>query len=189
MTHGAQGTRQVVMMAGQRGERDKGMDSGLGVIKRDTTAEPRRDSVGVGNDTRGEYGACDVHRAGTGGAYDVRADGVGVLDNGEHDAMAEPSGDRVGVGADTQDEYGACNVHGAGSGGAHGLRGDGVGVEDISKTPGDAWSSGDTADGNNRRGVERERDTCMVIGFGVIERDAMAELSGDKASVGDITRD
>jgi len=88
--HGAQGTRQVVMMAGQRGERDKGMDSGLGVIKRNTTAEPRRDSVGVGDDTRGEYGACDVHRAGMGGAYDVRADGVGVLDNGEHDAMAEP---------------------------------------------------------------------------------------------------
>jgi len=29
----------------------------------------------------------------------------------------------------------------------------------------------------------------MVIGFGVIERDAMAEPSGDKASVGDITRD
>jgi len=164
------------------------MDGGLEVIERDTTAEPSGDSVGVGDDTRGENGACDVRRAGLGGAHDVRADGVGVLDNGEHDAMAEPSGDRFGVGADTQDEYRACDVHGAGSGEVYGLRDDGVGVGDISEMPGDAWSLRDTANGNNRRGVERERDTCMVIGLGVIERDTTAEPSGDRASVSDVTR-
>ena len=85
--------------------------------------------------------------------------GLGVI---ERDATGEPSGDRVGVGDDTRGEHGACDVHGAGTGGAHGMRGDGVGVGDIGEVPGDAWSSGDTASGDDGRGAIGERDTGVV---------------------------
>ena len=76
-----------------RRERDAGMVGGLGVIERDATAEPSRDRRGVGDDTRGKHGACDVHGAGTGWAHGMRGDGVGVGDIGEVPGDAWRSGD------------------------------------------------------------------------------------------------
>ena len=74
-------------------ERDAGMVDGLEDIERDATAEPSGDRVGVGDDTRGKYGACDLHRAGTGGAHGMRGDGVGVGDIGEVPGDEWRSGD------------------------------------------------------------------------------------------------
>ena len=68
------------------------------------------------------------------------------------------------------------------------MRGDGVGVGDIGEVPGDAWSSGDTASGDDGRGAIGKRDTGVVCGLGVIERDATDEPSGDRFCVGDDTR-
>jgi hypothetical protein len=80
----------------------------------------------------------------------------------EHDGSTEPSGDRVGVGDGARGEHGACDVLGTSSGGAHGLRGDGVGVGDIGEVPGDARSSGDTADHDDGWAAGRQRDAGVV---------------------------
>jgi len=109
-------------------------------------------------------------------------DGFGVI---EDDTTAEPTRERVGVGDDPRGEHGACDVHGAGSGGAHGMRGDRVGVGDIGEVSGDAWRWGLTASGDDGKGSWRERDAGLVGGLEVIERDATAEPSGDRLSVGD----
>jgi len=68
------------------------------------------------------------------------------------------------------------------------MRGDGVGVGDIGEVPGDAWKTGDTAGGDDGRGAGSERDTGMVGGLGVFDRDATAEPSGDRVGVGDDPR-
>jgi len=49
-----------------------------------------------------------------------------------------------------------------------------VEVGDIGEVPGDAWRSGDTASCDDGRGARRERDTGVVIGYGVNERDETA---------------
>ena len=150
----------------------------------------RGDGVGVGD--IGEVPG-DAWRSGDAASVDDgrgewRERDAGVVDGLEviePDATAEPSRDRVGVGDDPREEHGACDVHGEGSGGAHGMPVDGVGVGDIGEVSVDAWSTGDTANGDDGRGAWRERDSGMVGGLGVIERDATAEPSGDRLSVGD----
>jgi len=74
-------------------EHDTGMVGGLEVIERDATAEPSGDRVCVAHYTRGEHGACDVHRVGSGGAHGMRGDGVGVGDIGEVPGDAWKTGD------------------------------------------------------------------------------------------------
>jgi len=153
----------------------------------------RGDGVGVGD--IGEVHG-DAWRSGdTAGGDDGRGAGrerdtglVGGLEVIERDATAEPSGDRVCVSHYTRGEHGACDVHGEGTGGAHGMRGDGVGVGDIDEVPGYAWRSGDTASGDDGRGAGRERDAGIVGGLGIVDRDAMAEPSGDRVGVGDDAR-
>jgi len=54
---------------GARRERDTGVVSRHGFDERDARAEQRGDRVDVGDDARGQHGACDVHGAGTGGAH------------------------------------------------------------------------------------------------------------------------
>jgi hypothetical protein len=48
--------------------------------ERDASTEPCRDRVGFSDGTRGEHGACDVHREGSERADRLRSDGVGVGD-------------------------------------------------------------------------------------------------------------
>jgi hypothetical protein len=52
-------------------ERDAGIVGGRGRAERDAATQSCGDRVGVGDGTRGEHGACDVHRAGS-----ERADGM-----------------------------------------------------------------------------------------------------------------
>ncbi len=73
-TGGADGRRR----AGR--ERDTGMVGRRARAERDESTEPCGDRVGVGDGTRGEHGACDVHRAGSDRADGLRSDGVGVGD-------------------------------------------------------------------------------------------------------------
>jgi hypothetical protein len=61
-------------------------------------------SVGVCDATRGEHGACDVHREGSDGADGLRGDGVGVGD------VCEVCGDAWGPG----DTTGGADGRGAG---------------------------------------------------------------------------
>ena len=56
---------------------------------------------------------------------------------------------------------------------------DGVGVGDIGEVSVDAWSTGDTASGDDGRGAGSERDTGMVGGHEVIQCHAFAESRWD----------
>jgi len=110
---------------------------------------------------------------------------LGVM---ECDAAAEPSGDSISADDDTRGDHEACGVHWRSSGGAHGMRGDRVGVRDISEVPGDAWSLGDTASGDDGRGLGRELHAGMDGGLRIVERNATAEPSGDRVCIVDNTR-
>jgi len=68
------------------------------------------------------------------------------------------------------------------------MRGDRVGVRDISEVPGDAWSLGDTASGDDGRGLGRELHAGMDGGLRIVERNATAEPSGDRVCIVDNTR-
>ena len=72
---------------------DAGMITGLGVIERDATAEPSRDSVGVVDDTRSKRGVCGVHESGSGGDHKMRGDKMGVGHIGEVPVDTWGSGD------------------------------------------------------------------------------------------------
>ena len=74
-------------------EREAGMITGLGVIERDATAEPSRDSVGVVDDTRSKRGVCGVHESGSGGDHKMRGDKMGVGHIGEVPVDTWGSGD------------------------------------------------------------------------------------------------
>jgi len=74
-------------------EHDTGVVIRLGVNERDARAERCRDRADVSDDTRGKYGARDIHRADTGGAHGMRGDRVGVGDIGEVPGDAWRSGD------------------------------------------------------------------------------------------------
>jgi len=67
------------------------------------------------------------------------------------------------------------------------MQGDGVGVGDIGEVPGDAWSSGDTASGDDGRGLGRELHAVMDGGLGIVERNTTAKPSGDSVGVVDNT--
>ena len=58
------------------------------------------------------------------------------------------------------------------------MRGDGVGVGDVGEVPGGAWSSGDSAGGDDGRGAGREHDARVLGGRGRIERDAASNRAG-----------
>ena len=68
------------------------------------------------------------------------------------------------------------------------MRGDGVGVGDVVEVQGDAWSTGDTAAGDDVGRAGREQDAGVVGGRGRLERDASSEPSGDRIGVGDGAR-
>jgi len=74
-------------------EHDTGVVSRHGINERDARAERRGDRAGVDDNTRGEHGTRDIHRADTGGAHGMRGDRVGVGDIGEVSSDAWRSGD------------------------------------------------------------------------------------------------
>jgi hypothetical protein len=76
-------------------QRDAGVVGGRGGLERDGSTEPSGDRVGVGDGARGEHGACDVHGTGSGGAHELRGDGVGVGDIGEVPGDAWSAGDEA----------------------------------------------------------------------------------------------
>ena len=63
-----------------RRECDTGMVGRRARAERDASTEPCGDRVGVGDGTRGEHGACDLHGTGSERADGLRGDGVGVGD-------------------------------------------------------------------------------------------------------------
>jgi hypothetical protein len=65
---------------GTEGERDEGVVGGHNRTEQNAASQPRRDRIDVDDGTRGEHGACDVHRTGSGGAHGMRGHGVGVGD-------------------------------------------------------------------------------------------------------------
>jgi len=153
----------------------------------------RGDRVGVGDisevpgdkQSSGDTASCDDGRA----AGRERDTGVVIgLGANERDETAEQRGDRIVINDDTRGEHGACDVHGVGTREAHGMRGDRVGVGDISEVPGDEWRPGDAASCDDGRAAGRERDTGVVIGLGVGERDAKTEQRRDRVGVSDNTR-
>ncbi len=77
-------------------ECDTGMVGRRAWAERDASTEPRRDRVGVSDGTRGEHGACDVHREGSERADGLRGDGVGVGDISAVPDDAWGSGDTTG---------------------------------------------------------------------------------------------
>jgi len=91
-------------------EHDTGVVIRLGVNERDARAERCRDRADVSDDTRGKYGARDIHRADTGGAHGMRGDRVGVGDIGEVPGDAWSSGDT----ASCDDSRGAGREHDTG---------------------------------------------------------------------------
>jgi hypothetical protein len=91
-------------------QRDAGVVGGRRGHERDRSTEPSGDRVGVGDGARGEYGACDVHGTGSGGAHGLRGDGVGVGDIGEVPGDARSARDAAG----DDDDWEAGRVHNSG---------------------------------------------------------------------------
>jgi hypothetical protein len=164
-------------------ERDAGVVGGRGGIERGAWTEPGGDRAGVGDDARGEHGACDVHGTGSGGAHGMRGDAVGVGDIAEVPGDARSAGDAAG-----DDDGGrAGRERDAGVVGGRG------GIER------GAW----TEPGGDRAGVgddaRGEHGACDVHGTGSggahgMRGDAVgvgdiAEVPGDARSAGDAAGD
>jgi hypothetical protein len=62
---------------------DTGVVSGHDGTQHDSSGQPRSDGLSIGDGAWVKYGACLVHRQGTGGADGVRGNGVGVGDVSE----------------------------------------------------------------------------------------------------------
>jgi len=162
-------------------ERDKGMMTGLGVIERDATAEPSRDSVGVGDDTRSKHGGCGVHGSGSGGDRRMRGDEMGVGHIGEVPCDTWGSGDT----ASGDDSRGAGIEHDTGMVGGLGViecdataepSGDSVSVGD--DTQGRAWGLS-YVHGSGSGGTRRMRGNGLGVGH-------IGEVPGDAWGLGDM---
>ena len=77
-------------------EWDAGMVSGPRGAERDATTEPSGDGIDVGDGAWGKPGPGHVYGDGSGGAYGMRGDGVGVGDIGEVHDWAGCSGHSAG---------------------------------------------------------------------------------------------
>ena len=170
VTHGARGTRRLVMTVGEQGGGSvtQGWSADVGALSVMRWTERCGDREGVGDGARGEHGACDVHGTGSGGAHGMRGDGVGVGDIGEVHGDARGAGDT------------AAGDDGGGAGrrerdaGVVGGRG---GIER------DAWTErcGDRVGvGDGARG---EHGACDVHGTG---SGGAHGMRGDGVGVGDI---
>ena len=78
---------------GAIGERDTGVVDGRAGGERDGGDQPAGIGSSIGDGTRGEHGACDVHWEGSGGPHRMRGHRVGVGDVGEVSGRTRGTGD------------------------------------------------------------------------------------------------